>query len=264
MTQTYVWRDSCTRVTCFMHVCGTWLIRMCGTDASTARTLCGVTHACVSHDLFICVTWLSHICDVTHAYVSRDPCICVKELIHMWGMTHSYVWHRRPHPPYSVWHDSFICVTWLIHMRDMTCSYVRHDSSIRVAPTLLSLASRVCDIAHPYVCVIWLSCARHDSLLTLIWLSYARHAVCCSVLQCVAVCCSVLQCVAVCCSVWQCVSHDSHMRDTQCAAMCHSVLQCVAVLGNVFHMTLMCEARFQKEQLHMRDTTYLPKKNQDY
>ena len=60
------------------------------------------------------------------------------------------------------------------------------------------------------------------------------------------------------------LSYDSHMRDTQCAAMCHSVLQCVAVLGNVFHMTLMCEARFQKEQLHMRDTTYLPKKNQDY
>ena len=75
----------------------------------------------VSHDSFICVTWLIHMCDITHPYVWHDSFICVTWLIHMRDMTHSYVWH-----------DSFICVTWHILRCDMTHLHVRHDSFIYV------------------------------------------------------------------------------------------------------------------------------------
>jgi len=46
-----------------------------------------VTHSCVWHDSFMCVTWLIHVCDMTHS---------------------------------NVWHDSLMCLTWLIHVCDMT------------------------------------------------------------------------------------------------------------------------------------------------
>ena len=51
-----------------------------------------MTHSCVCHDSFICVTWLIH----------ADSCICVT-------LTHAHMWH-----------DALMCVTWLIHMCDTT------------------------------------------------------------------------------------------------------------------------------------------------
>ena len=59
-----------------------------------------MTHWCVWHDSFMCVTWLIDVCDTTHSCVWHD----------------SFVAH------------AFICVTWLIHTCDMTHSYVWHDS----------------------------------------------------------------------------------------------------------------------------------------
>ena len=94
--------------------------------------VCDIIHSCVSHDSFICVTWLIHPCDMTH---SHDSFICVTWLIHMCDMTHSYAWH-----------DSFICVTWLIHMRDMTHSYAWHDSFICVPWHI-----HMCAIKHSYM-----------------------------------------------------------------------------------------------------------------
>jgi len=123
-THAYMWRDSgevgwrCEEVgECWKLIFGKFLFehRPC------------VLH--MSHDSFICVTWLIHTCDMTHLYVWHDSFIRVTWLIHMCDMTHSYVWH-----------DSFICVTrislwalamcpahvtWLIYMCDTTHSYVR-------------------------------------------------------------------------------------------------------------------------------------------
>jgi len=118
-----------------------------------------MTHSYVSHDSFICVTWLS--CN-SSATASCNTTIRVTWLNHKYDMTHSYVWY-----------DSSICVTWLscyssasafctgavvdlksqvrssfsspiyqrankyTYAQDMTHSYVWHDSSI---------------------CVTWLSC----------------------------------------------------------------------------------------------------------
>jgi len=45
----------------------------------------------VSHDSFICVTWLVHMCDVTRSHVRWDSFIHGTSLIHMWDVIHSYV-----------------------------------------------------------------------------------------------------------------------------------------------------------------------------
>jgi len=112
----HVWRDSFIYVTWLIYIRDICLIHMCD-----------MTHSCVWHDLFICVTWLIHMCDSTHSYVWHESFKWTTWPIHMCDMTHSYVWlflflyvTRLIH----VWHDSFICVTWLIHMCDMTHSYV--------------------------------------------------------------------------------------------------------------------------------------------
>jgi len=44
------------------HSCETYLI--CTRYDSSS---CDMTHSCVWHDSFICVTWLIHMCDVTHS-----------------------------------------------------------------------------------------------------------------------------------------------------------------------------------------------------
>jgi len=49
-----------------------------------------MTHSCVCHDSFMCVTGLIDTCDMTHAHV----------------------WHDHS----CVWHDAFVRVTWRIHM----------------------------------------------------------------------------------------------------------------------------------------------------
>jgi len=102
----YVWHDSIMRVT--------WRIQMCA-----------MTHSYVWHVLFMCVPyafnyliWLIHVCVMTHPYmthscVCHDSFICVTWLVHvsvhMCAMTHS-------------------CVLWLIHTCDMThsCAWLRH------------------------------------------------------------------------------------------------------------------------------------------
>jgi len=91
-----------------------------------------MTHSYVSHDSFICVTWLIHMCDMTHSYVWHDSFICMPWPIHMCAPL-------RPRLIYHWFTDLHVCVTWLIHM----C--VWHDSFICV-----------CDITHSYVCVAWL------------------------------------------------------------------------------------------------------------
>ena len=127
--------------------------------------MCNMTYSYLSHDSFICVTWLIHTSDMT-----QDLCIafiCVTRLIHvcvihMCDMTHS-----------CLWHDSFICVTWLIHVCDMTHSCVWHDSFICV--------TRLIHIFHMTISQTW-----DDTFI------YATRCVAACVLQ--RVCCSV--CVA--------------------------------------------------------------------
>ena len=159
------------------------------TSRSRYRAVAQMTHLCVWHDAFMCVTWLIHVCDMTHSCVWHDSFMCdmthesrVTYLIYttqIWAMTysrvwhdsliyvpfattHSYVWHdsftcvtcsRRQRKDSYVWHDSFMCVTWLIIMCDMTHLYVWHDSFICV-----TLPIHKCDMTHSYV---W-----HDSLIS--------------------------------------------------------------------------------------------------
>jgi len=101
----------------------------------------------VSHDTFVCVTWLMCTCDVTLLYVRRDP--------HHWeafevlSVSHdSFIratWRIRTCDaclvsiPWLIRQDSFVCVPWRVYMwRDsfgMTHSYVYRDVCI-------------CDVTH--------------------------------------------------------------------------------------------------------------------
>jgi len=89
-----------------------------------------MTHPCVWHDPFTCVTWPNHMCEMTHSYVWHDRFTCVTWLIHM---SDSF-WHHYPtrNPLLlqcsSAWHDAFTCVTRRIYTRDMTHSCVWNDS----------------------------------------------------------------------------------------------------------------------------------------
>jgi len=96
---------------------------------------CDMSHSCVWHDAFMCVTWLIHVFDMTHSYVWHDSFICVRWLLHVWHDSYTCVtWlvHMCEMTYSYVWHDSFTCVTWLIHVFDMTSPCVWYDSFIRV------------------------------------------------------------------------------------------------------------------------------------
>jgi len=166
MTCSHQWHDSCTCVTCLIHMSAippyTWSVHMCDMTHShvwhysctcvTWRVLICL-HFLVIHDLFIhgislmlmyicdmshlyvCLptyTWLVYVYDATHVCMSYDSFICVTWPIHMCDMTRSYVWH-----------DSCICVPWLIHTCDIPNSYMWHDSFICVTGL-----NRKCDMIH--------------------------------------------------------------------------------------------------------------------
>ena len=102
-----------------IHVCDID-IHMCDIDIHR----CDIDiHMCdMTHDAFMCVTWLPdqnsisiHLCDIDIHMCDIDihmSCISILALPTCAGMIHSY--------DSFVWHDPFICVTWLIHMCDLT------------------------------------------------------------------------------------------------------------------------------------------------
>jgi len=109
--------------------------------------MCDVTHSYVSHDSFVCVTWLMHMCDIRLVGI-RNMCLGVTWLVQMCA---SCVWHDSCY----MWHDSHICVIWLIHLCDMVAI-----SDICVCVTWLS---HMCDMTHSWVC--------HDSRICVTWLN---------------------------------------------------------------------------------------------
>ena len=57
-----------------------------------AGNVYGMTHSCVWHDWFMCVTWLIHVCDMTHLCAWCDWFMCVTWLMHVYDEIHSCVW----------------------------------------------------------------------------------------------------------------------------------------------------------------------------
>jgi len=146
MAHPYVWRDSFTRVTGLMH-------------------MCGMTHSYLWHASSVCVVeyqdfttwdklylgfmenfWFRYvkatpytwsICLVHDLYVSHHPLICLSWPLNMSDLTHSYVCH-----------NSFTCVRWTIHLY-LECMesfwLVYRDIS------LWKITVHICDMTHSYV-----------------------------------------------------------------------------------------------------------------
>jgi len=104
------------------------------------RVVRDMSHACLSHDVLMCVTGLVHMCDScpTLSYMSlvcmcgmtfffeqvkRDAFRCVTKWVFACDMMHSYVWH-----------DSVICVTWLVHTGVQHVAFTCATSRIHTAP----------------------------------------------------------------------------------------------------------------------------------
>jgi len=123
-------------------LCVSLLLWVVGRNASF---ICDMTH-----DLFMCVTWLIHVCDMTRPCVWHDSTMCVTCLIHVCDMTHP-----------CVWQNSSMCVTWLIHVCDMTHPRVWHDSSMCVTWLIHTGAvedfynSFTCDMTQSYGSWLW-------------------------------------------------------------------------------------------------------------
>ena len=95
-----------------------------------------ITHPCMWHDSFICMTLLIHICNVTHSHA-------------VWHYFRGRIQMRRKIWKLNVWHDPFIYVAWIID--DMNHSCMWHDSFICVAWLI-----HMCDIWPIHICVTWL------------------------------------------------------------------------------------------------------------
>jgi len=163
-----------------------------------------MTHSCVWHDPFLCVTWLIPVCDMTHSCVWHDSFLfwCVTWLtfakcssnlrlheptlsyvwrMHKFDMTHSFAWHDSPLPDAARFE---VCVTRLIHMRDsflcVTNSCVWYDS---------------------LMCVTWLTFAPMQLDFKSVWhVSFIR------------VTHSYKQLIHVCDTTHLCTWHDSHLH----------------------------------------------------
>jgi len=117
-----------------------------------------MTHSCVWHAVFICVTWRIHVCSMPLPSVWRDEFMCVACCFHLFDVT-------RP----CLWHATFICVTWLVHVCDMTHPHAWHDAY-------------VCVVSHIHMCGSTLSCVWHrhrpdaqtihDAFTCVIWLTF--------------------------------------------------------------------------------------------
>ena len=188
--------------------------------------MCSMTHSCVWHVVFTCVSLLIHTWNLTHLHVWHDSFMCVTwcihmcepcysstrvtRLIHMCGMPHSYVWHgvficashaTHPHVRHAsscVWRGVFTCVS------RATQPHVRHDSFMCVTCCI-----HMCDTTHPHV---W-----HDSSTCAAWLIH----------------------VCVWHGVFTCISHTTHPHVRRDSFMCVTwcIHMCDMMYSHVFHDT---------------------------
>jgi len=92
----------------------------------------------LSRDLFMRVTWLTHMCDMTYSYARHDSFIYVYLSMVVAAAGSRHMTHS------CVRHDPLTCTTWLIHMCDTTHLYAKPDSFIRVYQSMAVAAAGSC------------------------------------------------------------------------------------------------------------------------
>ena len=256
-THSCVWHDpffldvyDTSDKTC-VHVCVTWLVRMCGISRTNG--------SCHTHYVYMMGSHTPYMHDIAHSYVMYDigdMTHYVTWRFHIWRMcdpTHSYMIH-------AVWHESLICVTWLIDLWS-----VWHDSLIsEMCVTWLTLMSYECQ--DMVLCVTWLdrlcgicfhTCdmthlwAWHDSFTCVTWLILSACVM--SVKTCSCVWRDSFVCAAwLVYAEWQdsfiCVTWLIHINDVTHVYVWHDVFTCVI---RVF-MCVTCEMTYT----YVRDKAY--------
>jgi len=127
-----------TTQSCVWHVSFTFVL--CETCESRHAFIC--VRSYVSHDSFICMTWLIYKCDMTHPYVWHDSSICVTRLNHMCAMTHSHVYcvRRGCHVTYTMksghTNERAMQHTWMSHVtHEWVMSHLWWSHVAHVQPT---------------------------------------------------------------------------------------------------------------------------------
>jgi len=135
----------------------------------TRRIPCVITHSYVTHDLFICDTWLFHMRDVSHLDRRQDAFSSV--------MTHTYVWH-----------GAFMCVTYIrmtrfIHVCDVpysdekrgafTCVILQHTATH--CNTWQHTATHTKQHRFIHVCDVPYSNKKRDAFTCVMTHSYVTH-----------------------------------------------------------------------------------------
>jgi len=119
-THSRAWHDSFMCVIWLIHV-RTWLVCVCVVTNSCTGTKCmhiskyNMVVRTTSKKIIALAMWCLHLCDMTHVCVWHHSFICLTCLINVCDMIDS-----------SVWRVSFMCVTWLIHKCDVSHSCVIH------------------------------------------------------------------------------------------------------------------------------------------
>jgi len=134
-THSYVWHDLFMCVTCVTWYDSDLLYISSWTTTRVTRRMHDL---CVTHNSFLCVTWLPHM---TRVYSTTRSWLLLHDswlLPHDSGVKHNLIHMCDVTPPQaylcdmnilyitslttcvtSLIHDLFVCVTWMIHMCDM-------------------------------------------------------------------------------------------------------------------------------------------------
>jgi len=236
-----------------------------------------MTHCCMRHDSFICVTDAWHdsficVADVWHDSPTCDRCVtwlvhmsgrCVTWLIYVWrmrDMTHPCVWqtHDMTHPCVADgWHDSFMCVTDAWHDSFMCVTDAQHDSLIYVGDTwhdslLCEMwVIRMRDMAHSHlwnVSTLQFTCAlaRSSSLrcVTIIFIFAVSY-------ECMYICKWV--CVYICLHVYKYTYKYLCLYVYMCSCnfVRSSSLRCVTIMSCLPPRVYVCTDVSKDQCIHV-------------
>jgi len=231
-----------------------------------------MTHSCVWHDSFMCVTWLIHVCDMTHSCVWHDSSMCVPwrmrlvsyltcfvyvtwttAHIHKTCHTHTCMWHGPQHtnrrhvihihvcdldhitttPQH---HNTTAVNVWLLHVCGLGV-WLLHVCGCGATPPPHMYVVWVCGCCM-YVVVVWLLRVC-DGFMCVTWLNHVDDLTHSYVWHDSFV---ILGLTHLCAwhDAFKCVAWLIHMCVVTHCYVCRDLLICVPWLAHMCRYSLTC------------------------